>query len=92
MRSMVLDGGGAPATTMRVVPGPGSGPSQSGAASSTALTTAGAAHSRVTPWRSIRRRISGPSTLRSATWVTPMAAVVQGMPQPLAWNMGRVCR
>ena len=50
MRSIVRLGGGAPATTMRVVPDPGSGPSQSGAASSTALTTAGAAHSSVTPW------------------------------------------
>ena len=47
---------------------------------------------RVTPWRSTRRRISAPSTLRCTTWGTPIPAVANGMPQPLQWNMGRVCR
>ena len=89
---MVRLGGGAPATTTRVRSRPGIGPSHSGAASSTALTTAGAAHSRLTPWRCTRRRISVPSTLRRATWGQPMAVVAHGMPHPLAWNMGRVWR
>ncbi len=48
-RSIVRVAGGAPATMIRTVPAPGIGPSQSGAASSTALTTAGAAHMIVTP-------------------------------------------
>ena len=48
-RSMVRVGGGAPATTIRVVPRPGIGPSHVAAASSTAATTAGAPHSSVTP-------------------------------------------
>jgi hypothetical protein len=74
-RSMVRVGGGAPATTMRVRPAPGMGPSQVAAASRTMLTTAGAPHMRVTPWASTRRRISAPSTLRSTTWGTPMAVV-----------------
>jgi hypothetical protein len=74
-RSIVRVGGGAPATTMRVVPAPGMGPLQVAAASRTMATTAGAPHSRVTPWRSTRRRISAPSTLRRTTWGTPMAAV-----------------
>ena len=71
-RSMVRVGGGAPATTMRVRPAPGMGPSQVAAASRMAATTAGAPHSSVTPSRSTRRRISAPSTLRSTTWRTPM--------------------
>ncbi len=49
-RSIVRVGGGAPATTMRVRPRPGISPAHSCAASSTALTTAGAPHSSVTPW------------------------------------------
>ena len=87
-----LVGGGAPATTIRTRPRPGTSPSQWGAASSTAATTAGAAHMIVTPCRSTRRRISVPSTLRSTTWGTPMAAIVNGIPQPLQWNIGSVCR
>ena len=43
-RSMVRVGGGAPATTMRVRPAPGTGPSQVAAASRMAATTAGAPH------------------------------------------------
>src|SRR5664279_784247 len=88
IRSMVRLGGAAPATTTLMVPLPGRAPSQSGSASRTALTTAGAAHSSVTPWPSTLCRISAPSTLRSTTWEQPMAVVDHGMPQPLAWNMG----
>ncbi len=91
-RATVLVGGGAPATMIRVRPRPGISPSQSGAASSTAATTAGAAHITVTPYRSMRRRISAPSTLRRATWVTPQPVIANGMPQPLAWNIGSVWR
>ena len=43
------------------------------AASRIAATTAGAQHSSVTPSRSIRRRISGPSILRWMIWRTPIA-------------------
>ena len=78
IRSMVFDGGGAPATTIahpararapaRRAPGaPGA------AASSTAATTAGAPLRRVTPSASMRRRISSPSIFRMITWRTPMA-------------------
>ena len=65
IRSIVRVGGGAPATTMRVRPAPGIGPSHFAAASSIIATTAGAPHSSVTPCLSTRRRISAPSTLRS---------------------------
>ena len=74
-RSMVLEGGGAPATTMRTVPRPGtSRPAavRASAALKMAATTAGAPQSRVTPWCSMRDRISSPSTLRSTTWPPPM--------------------
>ena len=74
-RSIVLDGGGAPATTMRTVPRPGTArPSAArvSAAPRMAATTAGAPHSSVTPCRSIRDRISSPSTLRSTMCVPPM--------------------
>ena len=70
---MVRVGGGAPATTIRTLPAPGTGPSHSAAASSTVATTAGAPHSNVTPCRSIRRRISAPSTLRWMMWRPPIA-------------------
>ena len=33
-----------------------------------------------------------PSTLRSTIWGTPMPAIVNGIPQPLQWNIGSVCR
>lgn len=89
---MVWLGGGAPATITRVLPSPGIGPSQLPAASRTAFTTAGAAHRRVTPWRSTRLRISVPSIFRSVTWVQPMAVVAHGIPHPLAWNIGSVWR
>ena len=91
-RSMVWVGGGAPATTIRVRPLPGTGPSNCWAASSTAFTTAGAPHSRVTPCSAMRRRMSAPSTLRSTTWVAPTPASAYGMPHPLQWNIGSVCR
>ena len=72
-RSMVRVGGGAPATTMRVRPAPGAGPSIDEAASRMAAATAGAPHIKVTPWASTRRRISAPSTLRSTICLAPMA-------------------
>ena len=72
---MTLDGGGAPATTMRT---PRSPPGMDWPfsrlavpASSTAATTAGAPHISVTPSFSMRLRISSPSTLRSTTCFTP---------------------
>ena len=89
---MVRDGGGAPATTIRTWPLPGIGPSQVVAASTMALATAGAPASAVTPWSSMRRRISAPSTLRSTIWGTPMAAQAKGSPHPLQWNWGSVWR
>jgi hypothetical protein len=89
---MVFDGGGAPATMMRTLSLPGISPSQSAAASRTAFQTAGAPAMTVTPCRSTRRRISAPSTLRRTTCVAPSPAIVYGRPQPLQWNIGRVCR
>ncbi len=85
-------GGGAPATTIRTRSRPGTGPSHSAAASSTICTTAGAPHRKVTPCRSTRRRISAPSTFRSTTCRAPSPVSENGKPQPLAWNIGRVCR
>ena len=90
-RSIVREGGGAPATTIRVLPLPGTGPSHRAAASRVAFTTAGAPHSRVTPWRSTRRRISAPSTWRSTMCLPPTPVIPYGMPQPLTWNIGSVC-
>ena len=93
-RSMVLDGGGAPATTMRTVPAPGiarPAARRSAAAVRIAATTAGAPHSSVTPCASIRLRISSPSILRTTTCGTPMPVTAYGMPQPLQWNIGSVC-
>ncbi len=92
MRAMVRLGGGAPAQTTRVVPRPGISPSQVRAASSTAATTAGAAHRMVTPYVWTRRRISAPSILRITTCGTPRPVIANGMPQPFAWNIGSVCR
>ena len=40
----------------------------------------------------MRDRISSPSTLRSTTWVPPIPVTAYGIPQPLQWNMGSVCR
>ena len=77
---------------IRTVSRPGTSPSQSAAASSTAATTAGAAHMTVTPCSSTRRRISAPSTLRSTTCGTPRPVIANGIPQPLAWNIGSVWR
>ena len=91
-RSIVRVGGGAPATTMRVVPAPGIGPSHPPAQSRIDATTAGAAQASVTPCSSTRRKISAPSTLRSTIWGTPMPAVAKGIPHPLAWNIGNVWR
>ena len=74
-RSIVFDGGGAPATTMRTVPRPGTvrpSAARASAAPRMAATTAGAPHSSVTPCRSIRDRMSSPSTLRSTTCMPPM--------------------
>ncbi len=77
---------------IRTLSRPGTSPSQVSAASSTEATTAGAAHITVTPWASTRRRISAPSILRMTTWVAPTPVATNGQPQPLAWNMGSVCR
>ena len=93
MRWIVRLGGGAPATMTRVrsaardrpVPGRARPPAPT-------ATTAGAAHMTVTPYRSTRRRISAPSTLRSTTCGTPRPVIANGIPQPLAWNIGSVCR
>ena len=92
MRSIVRVGGGAPATTMRVRPEPGIGPSHFDAASSVIATTAGAPHRSVTPCLSTRRRISAPSTLRSTTFWPPMPVTAYGIPHPLQWNIGNVWR
>ena len=91
-RTTVFVGGGAPAMMMRTLSRPGISPSQSAAASRTAAATAGAAHITVTPCCSTRRRISAPSTLRSTTCGTPSPVIANGIPQPLAWNIGRVWR
>ena len=72
MRSIVFVGGGAPATTMRTRPCPGTGPSHEAAASRTMFTTAGAPQSIVTPCSSMRRKISAPSTLRKMMCRPPM--------------------
>src|ERR1700683_2732416 len=40
----------------------------------------------------MRARMSSPSILRCTTWVPPMPVTAYGMPQPLQWNMGSVCR
>ncbi len=75
-RSMVFDGGGAPATTTRTRPWPGTARPRlrrAAAASSTALITAGAQLNRVTPSASTRRRISSPSILRITTCRAPIA-------------------
>ena len=77
---------------IRTLSRPGISPSQLWAASSTAAATAGAAHITVTPCCSTRRRISAPSTLRSTTCGTPRPVIANGMPQPLAWNIGSVWR
>ncbi len=92
MRWIVRLGGGAPAQTTRVVPRPGISPSQVCAASSTAATTAGAAQRIVTPYAWMRRRISAPSILRITTCGTPSPVIANGIPHPLAWNIGSVCR
>jgi hypothetical protein len=76
IRSMVFDGGGAPATTTRTRPLPGTARPRlrrAPAASRTALITAGAQLNRVTPSASTRRRISSPSILRMMTWRAPIA-------------------
>ena len=94
-RSMVFDGGGAPATTIAHRPAPGTASPRwrrADAASSTAATTAGAPLSSVTPSASTRRRISSPSIFRMMTWRAPMAVTAYGMPQPLQWNVGSVWR
>ena len=91
-RATVFVGGGAPATMIRTLSRPGISPSQLSAASSTDATTAGAAHITVTPCFSTRRRISAPSILRITTCSTPMPVIAKGIPQPLAWNIGSVCR
>ena len=95
IRSMVFDGGGAPAMTTRTCPRPGTVTPfcrRAVAASSTAAITAGAQLKSVTPSASTRFRISSPSILRMITWRTPIAVSAYGMPQPLQWNMGRVWR
>ena len=61
-------------------------------ASRMAAQTAGAPHISVTPWASTRRRISAPSILRSTMCRPPMPVIAYGMPQPLQWNIGSVCR
>jgi len=76
MRSIVFDGGGAPATTTRTRRAPGTFSPRlrrAAAASSTAAITAGAQLKSVTPWASTRRRISSPSILRMITWRAPIA-------------------
>ena len=95
MRSMVFDGGGAPATTTRTRPRPGMAWPRwrrAAPASSTAAMTAGAQLRIVTPSRSTRCRISSPSIFRTITWRAPMAVTAYGMPQPLQWKVGSVCR
>ncbi len=91
-RTTVFVGGGAPAMMIRTRSRPGISPSHVCAASSTAAATAGAAHITVTPWSRTRRRISAPSTLRSTICFTPRPVIAYGIPQPLAWNIGSVCR
>ena len=93
-RSIVLDGGGAPATTILVLSRPGTGSPVArlaDAASRIAATTAGAPHISVTPCASIRRSSSSPSILRTTTCGMPIAVTAYGMPQPLQWNIGSVC-
>ena len=92
MRAIVREGGGAPAQMTRTRSRPGISPSHDWAASRIDATTAGAAHITVTPYCSTRRRISAPSTLRRTTCGTPIPVMPNGMPQPLAWNIGSVCR
>ena len=95
MRRMVRDGGGAPATTTRVLSWPGTGSPRwrrASAASKMAAMTAGAPHINVTSCSPTRRKISSPSTLRRATCLQPMAVTAYGMPQPLQWNIGRAWR
>ena len=91
MRSMVRVGGGAPARTAHPVAS-GDRAVPVAAASSTALNTAGAPHISVTPCASTRRRISAPSILRSTMCRPPIPVTAYVMPQPLQWNIGRVCR
>ena len=91
--SMVLDGGGAPATTTRTRPRPGTSsprwPRSAAAAPRMAATTAGAPHSRVTPSASMRRRISSPSILRTTTWRPPMAVTAYGHAPAVAVEHGQ---
>jgi len=91
-RWMTRLGGGAPAQITRTRSRPGMSPSQVAAASRTDATTAGAQHMTVTPYLSTRRRISAPSILRITTCGTPIPAIANGIPQPLQWNIGKVCR
>src|SRR5437763_496826 len=77
-RSMVFDGGGAPATTTRTRPRPGTATPvwrRAAAASSTAAMTAGAQVNRGTPSDSTRRRNSSPASVRRMTWRTPTPVV-----------------
>ena len=71
MRATTFEGGGAPATTMRTLPRPGTARPAArrfSAAPRIAATTAGAPHRRLTPSDSIRFRISSPSTRRRTMW------------------------
>jgi hypothetical protein len=93
--SIVLDGGGAPATTILTWSRPGTGrpaAARALAASRIAATTAGAPHIKVTPCASIRRSNSSPSILRTTTCGSPIAVTAYGIPQPLQWNIGSVCK
>jgi hypothetical protein len=72
---MVREGGGAPATTMRVALFGRTSPRSRrlAAASRITATTVGAPQRRVIPSAKMRDRIASPSTLRWTTWRAPIA-------------------
>jgi len=56
------------------------------------FTTMGAPQRCVTPCSAKPRSMASAVTSRRHTFVAPTAAVVDGKPQPLQWNMGSVQR
>ena len=91
-RTTVFVGGGAPAMMIRTRSRPGISPSQVCGGLEHRGGHGGRGAHTVTPCSSTRRRISAPSTLRSTTCGTPRPVIANGMPQPLAWNIGSVWR